>query len=159
MDLMECTWYAHVCAFIDMKWANASPSRRRGLAEGLIWVTTAMVSSTRDAPDKDALRKALFHWSLNVTARGHHPIEEADVPADFAQERLRPRGGVDYTRSMPLRSFASPATVRHAMDAISVNSTARRLPRPHSPDGARRCSVPSSTPWSSSSYRTTRSNN
>ena len=114
-DLMERTWYAHACAFIDMKWANASPSHRRGLAEALVWATTAMVTSTRDAPDNDALRKALFHWSFNVTARGHHPIEEAEVPADFAEE-------VAWIarRSMPLRSFASPATVRRAMDAINV---------------------------------------
>jgi hypothetical protein len=74
-----------------------------------------MVSRTRDAPDNDALRKALFHWSFNVTKRGHHPIHEADVPAAFAQE-------VAWIakRSMPLRSFASPSTVRRAMNAISL---------------------------------------
>ncbi|HEY5246849.1 MAG TPA: tyrosine-type recombinase/integrase [Dermatophilaceae bacterium] len=112
---MERTWYAHACAFIDMKWANASPTHRRGLAEALVWVTTAMVTSSRDDPDFNALRKALFHWSFNVTARDHHPIEEAEVPADYAQE-------VAWIarRSLPLRSFASPATVRRAMDAISV---------------------------------------
>jgi hypothetical protein len=114
-DLTERTWYAHACAFIDMKWAHASPSHRRGLAEALVWVTTAMVTSSRDAPVNNALRKALFHWSFNVTARNHHPIEAADIPVDFAQE-------VAWItkRSMPLRSFASPATVRRAMDAISV---------------------------------------
>src|SRR5450631_2625568 len=112
---MERTWYAHACAFIDMKWANASPTHRRGLAEALVWVTTAMVTSSRDDPDSNTLRKALFHWSFNVTARDHRPIEEAEVPADFAQE-------VAWIakRSLPLRSFASPATVRRAMDAISV---------------------------------------
>jgi hypothetical protein len=114
-DLTERTWYAHACAFIDMKWAHASPSHRRGLAEALVWVTTAMVTSSRDAPENKALRKALFHWSFNVTARGHHPVEAADIPDDFAQ-------AVAWItkRSMPLRSFASPATVRRAMDAISV---------------------------------------
>ena len=113
--LTERTWYGHACAFIDMKWAHASPSHRRGLAEALVWVTTAMVADSRDAPDNSALRKALFHWSFNVTARGHHPIEEAHVPSDFAQE-------VAWIakRSIPLRSFASPSTVRRAMDAITV---------------------------------------
>jgi len=82
----ERTWYSHACAFIDLKWTRASPSHRRGLAEALVWVTTAMVAESRDAPDRDALRKALFHWSFNVTARGHRPIEEADVPDEFAEE-------------------------------------------------------------------------
>jgi len=111
----ERTWYAHVCAFIDLKWARASPSHRRGLAEALVWVTTAMVAESRDAPDRDALRKALFHWSFNVTARGHRPIEEADVPDEFAEE-------VAWItrRSLPLRNFASASTVRRAMEAITM---------------------------------------
>jgi len=111
----ERTWYAHVCAFIDLKWTRASPSHRRGLAEALVWVTTAMVADSRDAPDRDALRKALFHWSFNVTARGHRPIEEADVPDEFAEE-------VAWItrRSLPLRNFASASTVRRAMEAITM---------------------------------------
>jgi len=111
----ERTWYSHVCAFIDLKWARASPSHRRGLAEALVWVTTAMVAESRDAPDRDALRKALFHWSFNVTARGHRPIEEADVPDEFAEE-------VAWItrRSLPLRNFASASTVRRAMEAITM---------------------------------------
>ena len=113
--LTGCTWYAHACAFIDMKWANASPSHRRGLAEALVWVTVAMVADSRDAPDHKALRKALFHWSFNVTARGHYSIEDAEVPGEFTQELVW-----IASRSLPLRSFASPATVRRAMDAISV---------------------------------------
>ena len=44
----ERTWYAHACAFIDLKWTRASPSHRRGLAEALVWVTTAMVADSRD---------------------------------------------------------------------------------------------------------------
>jgi len=111
----ERTWYAHVCAFIDLKWARASPSHRRGLAEALVWVTTAMVAESRDAPDRDALRKALFNWSFNVMARGHLPIEQADVPYEFAEE-------VAWItrRSLPLRNFASASTVRRAMEAITM---------------------------------------
>ena len=111
----ERTWYSHACAFIDLKWTRASPSHRRGLAEALVWVTTAMVADSRDAPDHGALRKALFHWSFNVTARGHRPIEEADVPDEFAEE-------VAWItrRSLPLRNFASASTVRRAMDSITM---------------------------------------
>ena len=32
----ERTWYAHACAFIDLKWTRASPSHRRGLAEARV---------------------------------------------------------------------------------------------------------------------------
>ena len=112
---MGRSWYAHACAFMDMKWAHASPGHRRSLADALVAVTTAMVTSSRDAPDSAALRKALFHWSFNVTARGHHPVEEADIPTDFTQ-------AVTWIakRSLPLGSFASPSTVRRAMNAISM---------------------------------------
>ena len=109
------SWYTHACAFMDMKWAHASPGHRRSLADALVPVTTAMVTSSRDAPDSAALRKALFHWSFNVTARGHHPVEEAEIPTDLAQ-------AVTWIakRSLPLGSFASPSTVRRAMNAISM---------------------------------------
>jgi integrase len=111
----ERTWYAHACSFIDLKWVHASPSHRRGLAEALVWVTTALVTESRDAPDHDALRRALFHWSFNVAARGHHLIEQADVPDEFAEE-------VAWisSRSLPLRRLASASTVRRAMDAITM---------------------------------------
>lgn len=111
----ERTWYAHACAFMDMKWANASPTHRRSLADALVTVTTAMVADSRDKNDNDALRQALFHWSFNVTARGHLPIDKAEIPIDFAHE-------VAWIarRSIPLRSFSSPSTVRRAMHAITV---------------------------------------
>ena len=111
----ERTWYAHACAFIDLKWTRASPSHRRGLAEALVWVTTAMVAESRDAPERDALRRALFHWSFNVTARGHRPVEDADVPDEFAEEIAW-----ITRRSLPLRNFASASTVRRAMEAITM---------------------------------------
>jgi len=112
---MGRTWYTHACAFMDMKWAHASPGHRRSLADALVAVTTTMVQGSRDAPDSPALRKALSSWSFNVTARGHLPVDEADVPDEIAREVAR-----IVRRSLPLRSFASPSTVRRAMEAISV---------------------------------------
>jgi hypothetical protein len=97
------TWYAHACAFMDMKWAHASPTHRRGMAEALIWVTTAMVTNARDAPDEQVLRKALLHWSFNSTARGLQPIEETDVPGDFGPELAW-----IAKRSLPIRSLRPP---------------------------------------------------
>jgi len=68
---MGRSWYAHACAFMDMKWTHASPGHRRSLADALVSVTAAMVADSRDIPDSPALRKALSGWSFNVTARGH----------------------------------------------------------------------------------------
>jgi hypothetical protein len=95
------SWYTHACAFMDMKWA--SPGDRRSLAEALVSVTAAMLADSRDTPESKALRKALFHWSFNVTARGHLPTEEADIPNEMARE-------VAWIarRSLPLRSFSAP---------------------------------------------------
>ena len=109
----ERTWYAHACAFIDLKWTRASPSHRRGLAEALVWVTTAMVADSRDAPDHGALRKALFHWSFNVTAGVTVPSKRRTSQTNslkrshgspgghcrFATLRLPPRCVVPWTRS------------------------------------------------------------
>jgi hypothetical protein len=72
---MGRSWYAHACAFMDMKWAHASPGHRRSLADALASVTTAMVHDSQDIPDSPALRKALSSWSFNVAARGHLSIE------------------------------------------------------------------------------------
>ena len=49
-DQTDGSWYAHACAFMDMKWAHASPGHRRSLADALVAVTTAMVTNSRDAP-------------------------------------------------------------------------------------------------------------
>lgn len=122
---MGRSWYAHACAFMDMKWAHASPGHRRSLADALVSVTAAMVNDSRDIPDGPALRKALSGWSFNVTARGHLPIDEADVPSEIAEE-------VAWIarRSLPLASFASPSTVRRATEAVSakLNGTAAAAP-------------------------------
>src|ERR1035437_2028713 len=84
-----------------------------------------MVADSRDTPESDALRKALLHWSFNVTARGHLPIEEADIPNVMARE-------VAWIarRSLPLRSVSSPSTVRRAMDALTlkIDCTAAAAP-------------------------------
>ncbi len=112
---MGRSWYDHAWAFMDMKWPHASPAHRKGLADALVSVTTAMVADSRDKPDSDALRKALFHWSFNVIARSQQPIAEADIPIEFAQE-----AEWIARRSLPLRNFASPSTVRRAMDALTM---------------------------------------
>jgi hypothetical protein len=151
-DLAERTWYAHACALIDMKWAHASPSHRRGLAEALVWVTTAMVTSSRDAPDDNALRKALFHWSFNVTARATNPSKRPTSPTTSPTRRLGSQDGQCHCAAslLPPRSVAR-------WTRSARNSTARQLPHRRSPGGAPRCSVPSSTPSSLSCCRTTRS--
>jgi hypothetical protein len=78
---MGRSWYDHACAFMDMKWAHASPAHRKGLADALISVTTAMVADSRDKPDSDALRKALFHWSFNVIAGVTNPSKRRTSPS------------------------------------------------------------------------------
>ena len=149
---MGRSWYAHACAFMDMKWAHASPGHRRSLADALVSVTVAMVNDSCDMPDGPA-RKALSGWSFNVTARGHLPIEQADVPNEIARE-------VAWIarRSLPLRSFASPATVRRAMEVISVKLDGTPAAAPTVARRRAAPSAPSSTPWSLSCCRTIRSN-
>ena len=46
------SWFEHACAFVDTKWAHASPQHRRGLADGLVTATCAALPA--GGPDKSA---------------------------------------------------------------------------------------------------------
>jgi hypothetical protein len=124
---MGRSWYAHACAFMDVKSAHASPGHRSSLADGLVSV-------------------------VQSDSEGHLPVEAADFPSEIAEE-------VAWiaTRSLPLRSFASPSTVRRAMEAIIVKLDVTAAATPRSPVRAQRCSAHSSTRWSLSCSRTMRS--
>ena len=72
-QLSSVTWYEHAKAFVDMKWARASARHRRSIAEALATVTPALLDTGRGAPSPEAIRRTLYQWSFNTTARKSTP--------------------------------------------------------------------------------------
>src|SRR5450759_213324 len=58
--LATVTWYEHAMAFVDMKWARASPRHRKSIAEALATVTPALMSTDRGAPSPEMIRRTLL---------------------------------------------------------------------------------------------------
>ena len=67
----ERTWFEHAKEFVVEKWPHVSPRHRKGIAESLSNVTTALVADSPDAPPDAELRRALYRWAFNAacTAR------------------------------------------------------------------------------------------
>ena len=103
------TWYQHACDFIDHKWPHVSARHRKSLAEGLTTVTVALVADDDGAPDPADLRRALFRWSFNTTARSSEPADEDFVAVQWIE-----------SNSVPLVRLRDARTVRVALDAISL---------------------------------------
>ncbi|MGW6939492.1 tyrosine-type recombinase/integrase [Streptomyces xanthophaeus] len=82
------TWYAHVTAYVLMKWPKAAAKHRASIAETLATVTPAFISSSRGAPEPAVLRRALYGWAFRAVQdeegmlRLRHEVEEP--PADVA---------------------------------------------------------------------------
>jgi len=74
----EVSWYEFACAYVDMKWEEASPNSRRAIAEALATATPALLATGRGAPKPAQLRKALYGWAFNTKLR------EAGPPAGLA---------------------------------------------------------------------------
>lgn len=66
----ECSWYAHACAFADMKWPRVAATTRRTHAEALTAITTGLLTTDKGAPDGKLLRLALGRWAFNTVRRG-----------------------------------------------------------------------------------------
>ncbi|MEO3744940.1 tyrosine-type recombinase/integrase [Plantactinospora sp. B5E13] len=72
-------WFEHACRYVDMKWPEAAPKSRTGIAETLATVTPALLSTERGRPDADTLRRALYGWAFVAPRR-----QAGDPPADVA---------------------------------------------------------------------------
>ena len=104
----ERSWFEHACAYAEMKWPSAAAKSRRATAEALATVTPALVSTTREAPVPDVLRRALYMWAYNPGSRGKV------MPTDIARAVRWVEGA-----SVAVSALAAPAMVRTALDACA----------------------------------------
>lgn len=103
------SWYEHACAFVDMKWPNASPRHRKSIAESLATVTPALLASDRGKPHNSDLRHALYTWSFNTTARRETPSDAVDRVARWVS-----------ANTLSVADLADPAVLRRALDSLAV---------------------------------------
>jgi integrase len=108
-ELHSRTWYQHAVAFVDMKWARASPKHRKSIAEALTTVTPALLSSARGAPPDKVLRAAMLGWAFNTGRRQSTPPEQIRAALAWLESNT-----VDL---VVLQKDA--VIVRGALDAIS----------------------------------------
>jgi integrase len=69
----DTAWFEFAAEYAAFKWDDASPEHRRGIAEALTNITTAMLSSGRAKPGDKVLRaacKATFNMNLRKADKG-----------------------------------------------------------------------------------------
>jgi integrase len=108
-QLATVTWYEHAIAFVDMKWARASPRHRKSIAEALATVTPALVSADRGAPSPEAIRHTLYQWTFNTAARSAVPDDEMVTVDTWLR-----------ANSLPLAQLSQSALVRSALDLLAL---------------------------------------
>jgi hypothetical protein len=64
-------WFAFAREYAAIKWPDASPEHRRGIAEALTNITAALLATGRNKPDDRVLRRACKR-AFNLNTRGKH---------------------------------------------------------------------------------------
>src|SRR6516165_5178838 len=118
----ETTWYAFACAYVDLKWKQASAKYRKDIARALTAAAPAMLIEARGRPDHASIRRSLVRWGFNSKQRPDPPDDVAEVLAWVARN------------SAPVSALADAATARRMLDQATdrfdgetaAASTARR---------------------------------
>jgi integrase len=119
---VDISWYEFACAYVDMKWKQASAKYRKDIARALTAATPAMLAELRGRPDDASIRRALTRWGFNTKQRTSPPDDVAEVLAWVARN------------TAPVSALAEPATARRMLDhatgtvdgKIAAASTGRR---------------------------------
>jgi integrase len=118
----DTSWYEFACAYVDMKWKQASAKYRKDIARALTAATPAMLSEARGRPDDASIRRGLVRWGFNTKQRSGPPDDVADVLAWMARN------------TAPISALTEPAIARRMLDRATSTvdgrnaaaSTARR---------------------------------
>jgi hypothetical protein len=118
----DTAWYEFACAYVDMKWKQASAKYRKDIARALAAATPALLAEARGRPEDASIRRALVRWGFNTKQRPDPPDDVAEVLAWVARN------------SAPVSWLAEAATARKVLDQATgrldgknaAASTARR---------------------------------
>src|ERR1700746_151160 len=75
----ETSWCEFACAYVDMKWKQASAKHRKDIARALTAATPVMLAEARGRPDDAKIRGALVRGGFNTKQRSDPPADIADV--------------------------------------------------------------------------------
>lgn len=118
----EMSWYEFACAYVDMKWKDASAKYRHDIAYALTAASPAMYASTRGKPADVDLRRALRRWAFNTKQRATPPDDIARILGWLSRN------------TKPVSVLTDAPTARHVLDTATSRldgtraapSTARR---------------------------------
>jgi len=103
------TWYEHSRAYVDRKWALAPAKSRKNYADALATITPALVKTQAGMPDATLMRRALYGWAYNRKRWDETPPDDVARALAWIAKH-----------SMPVTAMEDPATVRLALDALSL---------------------------------------
>jgi len=119
----ETNWYEFACAYVDMKWKQASAKYRKDIARALTAATPAMLAEGGGRPDDASIRRALVRWGFNTKQRAQLPDEVTEILAWVARNCL------------PVSALADAATARRmlvlATSRLDGKNTAASTARRH----------------------------
>src|SRR6266513_1012041 len=99
----DTSWYEFACAYVDMKWKQASAKYRKDISRALTAATPAMLIEARGRPDDASIRRALVRWGFNTKQRSEPPEDIAEVLAWVARN------------SVPVSALADAVTARRVL--------------------------------------------
>ncbi|MFD3525039.1 tyrosine-type recombinase/integrase [Streptomyces sp. NPDC058653] len=108
-----------------MKWPNASAKHRAGIAEALVVVMTALVTTRKGRPKPAILRLALRSWAFQMVKddEGQWAVRKDVVdPPDDISAAL----GWVAAHSLKVRDLAQSDNLRPALEALSLKLNGRR---------------------------------
>ncbi|UNS98985.1 tyrosine-type recombinase/integrase [Streptomyces tubbatahanensis] len=105
------TWFAFAKKYVEMKWPHAAPNSRDSMNETLAAVTAVLTADRSGRPSGAVLRRALRGWAFVLAT----PDEESEIPKEIANA-LAWVGKA----SLPLADLKQPATMRRALDGITL---------------------------------------
>jgi len=103
------TWVAHAMNYVDMKWPAASARHRKGIAEALTDVTTALLPMDAVLTNEQQIRHLLYSWAFNATARAEPLVDD-----------LRPAMRWVEARSPLLTDLGQAVILRRALDRLAL---------------------------------------
>lgn len=103
------TWFTHAVDYVDATWPHGSPRHRKSTAEALTTLTMALVTSTTGAPPPSQVRRALFGWAFNASARRSEPDHRGRAALNWITDA-----------SVPLSALREAGWLHAALTAIST---------------------------------------
>ncbi|GII01748.1 tyrosine-type recombinase/integrase [Planobispora takensis] len=110
----EMNWYDFACAYVDMKWKDASAKHRAGIAYALALATPAMLNGTTCPYSAKEVRTALRRWGFNTKERENCPERTTDVLTWVKRN------------SLPVSTLMTPSTARALLNAATSRLDGKR---------------------------------